>query len=279
MTLSTRNTILRLGLAVSVLVAGAATAAAVWLYLFASLGELRGVTTGAAVPWLGLDFNATDNALLWVAGRTLVTSWFSVFALGVVLRQFRRTTAPEMFFFSMFLVTLSFDAVRILQVVHEFMDLPIVWSILVTRVAYFGHALGIFCLFGSSLYAVGVDYQRTGAALSIAALIAFAFSYAVPVDPTVVYPNLLNPIGNQRTVQVVALVLNILVLSNLLYARFAQEDRGYFVLLGAMLGITAGNELLFYAVGATWAAVGTGLIAVGVLVFWRQIHAMYLWIS
>jgi hypothetical protein len=184
-----------------------------------------------------------------------------------------------MFFFSMFLLTLPMDAVRLLQVVHYFAELPIILTIVTTRLTYFAHAFGIFCLLGSSLYAVGVDYQRTGGAVSIAALIAFAFAYAVPVDPTVVYPNLLNPIGNQRTVQVVAIVLYVLVISNFLYARFAQEDRGYFVLVGAIVAITAGNELLFYAAGELWAIVGGSLVIAGVLVFWRQLHALYLWIS
>ncbi|MFW5728724.1 MAG: hypothetical protein ACOCYG_03600, partial [Spirochaetota bacterium] len=84
MTLSTRNTILRLGLAVSALVAGAATAAAVWLYLSSSLGELRDVATDATVPWIGLDFSGPEGSLAWVAGRTLVTSWFAVVALGAM---------------------------------------------------------------------------------------------------------------------------------------------------------------------------------------------------
>jgi hypothetical protein len=279
MTLSTRNTILRLGLVVSVLIAGAATGLAAWLYATAGWAALEEVSVGSSIPWLGARLAGPAQGVEWVVGKTIVAAWFAVFAIIVVLRQFKRTTAPEMFFFSFFLLTIPLDSVRLLQVIHQIVELPITVSIVATRVGYFGHALGIFCLFGSSLYAVGVEYQRTGAALSIAALIAFAFSYAVPVDPTVLYPNLLNPIGNQRTVQVVAIVLNVLVLSNFLYARFAQEDRGYFVLAGAVAGITVGNEFLFYAIGPLWAGIGGGLLVAGVLTFWRQLHAMYLWIS
>ncbi len=285
MTLSTRNTILRFGMAVSFLLAGAATSVTVWLYssVFEDLASITAVTstiaTGTDVLWLGFRFPSDPDALLWIAGRAILTAWFAVIALALVARQFRRTTAPEMFFFSMFLLTLPMDAVRLLQVVHYFADLPIFLTIATTRLTYFAHAFGIFCLLGSSLYAVGVEYQRTGTAVSIAALIAFAFAYAVPVDPTVVYPNLLNPIGNQRTVQVVAIVLNVLVISNFLYARFSNDDRGYYVLVGAIVAVTTGNELLFYAAGALWAIVGTGLVLVGVIVFWRQLHALYLWIS
>ncbi|NBC29305.1 MAG: hypothetical protein GVY29_04860 [Spirochaetes bacterium] len=279
MTLSTRNRILRLGLVVSVLLAGGATAFAVWLYATAGFEALEDVSVGSSIPWLGLRLTGADRSTAWVAGKSVIMAWFAVFAIVAVLRQFKRTTAPEMFFFSFFLLTIPLETVRLLQIVHQIVELPIMASIVATRVGYFAHAMGILCLFGSSLYAVGVEYQRTGTALGIVALIAFAFAYAVPVDPTVLYPNLLNPIGNQRTVQVVAIVLNVLVLSNFLYARFAQEDRGYFVIAGAVVAITVGNEFLFYAVGPLWAALGGGLLVAGVLTFWRQLHAMYLWIS
>lgn len=279
MTLSTRNMILRIGLTVSVLLALGASAAAAWLGLNVDPARLREITVDTGLPWLGLRTSGTENPMIWVGAKYLVLAWFAIISLVVVMRYFRRTTAPEMFFFAVFLLTLPIETLRYLHLLREVFQLPLNVALLATRGAYFAHALGIFSLFISSLYALGGDYQRTGTVLSIAALLAFAFAYALPVDPTTLHPNLVNPIGNLRTVQVVALVLNVLVLANFVYARFAQEDRGYFVLAAAVAGITIGNELGFYAVGPLWGAIGAGLIMAGVMVFWRQLHAMYLWIS
>lgn len=275
MTLVARNTLLRIGLLLAFVLLLGFTAAALFLLTGENglhLGELE---TGQS--WLGLRWISGGQQIYWLLGGLFVQGLASFVGLWTMLRMFRKTTAPEVFFFSVFVFTLAIDLVKGGQLVILFLQYPPIYGAMLTRILHFGHFLGIFCLLSSSLYLSGLEYQKTGIVLGLAALIALTLAYSMPVDFSRLFPNLMNPAGDQTTIQVVALLLNLLVVLNVLYAIAAVQEPAYVVLLGALLLVIAGRELALYVAAPPVYAPAVGVLIVGIAVFTWRVRRLHLW--
>lgn len=275
MTLAARNTLLRVGLVlVFTLLLG---------YIAGGVFVLtRGDPTGLEVidegqSWLGIAWAAGARQLYWLLGGLLVQGVVSFVALWTMLRMFRKTTAPEMFFFAVFVFTLALDLAKAGQLVIVILEYPPMYGAMLTRVVHFGHFLGIFCLLSSSLYLSGLEYQKTGIVLGIGALLALTLAYSLPVDFSRLFPNLLHPVGDQTTIQVVALLLSLLVLVNVLYALAAVQERAFLALLGALVLAVFGRELTVYVAAPPVYAPAVGAVVAGVTLFTWRVRRLYLW--
>ncbi|MFP4373873.1 MAG: hypothetical protein ACLFPO_06070 [Spirochaetaceae bacterium] len=275
MTLVARNILLRIGLLLVFALLLGFVAAAVFVLTRENAPALSGLDGGQS--WLALSWTPNNAQLYWLLGGLLVQGLASFIGLWTMLRLFRKTTAPEMFFFSVFVFTLAVDLIKAGQLVILIEQYPPVYGAMLTRVVHFGHFLGIFCLLSSSLYLSGLEYQKTGIVLGLAALIALTLAYSLPVDLTRLFPNLMNPVGDQTTIQVVALLLNILVVLNVLYAVAAVQEPAYVVLLGALLLVIAGRELALYVASPAVYLSAVGALIVGIIVFTWRIRRLYLW--
>jgi len=276
MTLLARNTLLRVGLILvfSLLLGFAASSVFILTH---GMESLVGIFDGGQ-SWLGLAWEPGEHQLLWLLGGLAVQGLVSFVALWSMLRMFRKTTAPEVFFFSVFVFTLAIDIVKVGQLVILLLQYPPMYGAVLTRVVHFGHFLGIFCLLSSSLYLSGLEYQKTGVVLGIGSLIALTLSYSLPVDLSRLLPNLMNPTGDQTTIQVVVLLLELLVLVNVLYALAAVQERAYLVLLVALTLAMAGREVLLYVAQPVLYGPAAVLLIVGVGLFAWRIRRLYLWL-
>lgn len=275
MTLVARNTLLRIGLLLVFVLLLGFTAAALFVLagdIALPVGELE-----AGQNWLGMSWSSGGYQIFWLLGGLFVQGVTSFVGLWTMLRMFRKTTAPEMFFFSVFVFTLAIDLVKGGQLVILILHYPPVYGAMLTRVLHFGHFLGIFCLLSSSLYLSGLEYQKTGIVLGLGALIALTLAYSVPVDFSRLFLNLMNPTGDQTTIQVVALLLNLLVVLNVLYAIAAVQEPAYVVLLSALLLVIAGRELTLYVAAPPVYAPAVAALIVGIAVFTWRVRRLYLW--
>jgi hypothetical protein len=275
MTLVARNTLLRVGLVLVFTLLLGFIAAAVFVLTRGEPAALGTIDEGQS--WLGIAWSPGARHLYWLLGGLLLQGMLAFVALWAMLRMFRKTTAPEVFFFSVFVFTLALDLVKAGQLVIVVLDYPPMYGAMLTRVVHFGHFLGVFALLSSSLYLSGLEYQKTGIVLGIGALLALTLAYSLPVDFSRLFPNLLHPAGDQTTIQVMALMLGLLVLVNVLYALAAVQERAYVVLLGALLLVVAGRELAMYVATPVVYAPAVGALLVGVTLFTWRIRKLYLW--
>jgi hypothetical protein len=275
MTLLARNTLLRVALILVFTILLSFIASSVYVLTRGGPTPLPSFDTGQS--WLGLAWEPGRYQLLWVLGGLLVQGVLSFVALWSMLRMFRKTTAPEVFFFSVFVFTLAIDLVKVGQLVIVLLQYPPVYGAVLTRVLHFGHFLGIFCLLSSSLYLSGLEYQKTGVVLGMGALIALTLAYSLPVDFSRLLPNLMHPAGDQTTIQVVTLLLELIVLLNVLYALAAVQERAYLTLLAALVLVMAGREMVLYVATPLFYSIGVPLLIAGVWLFTWRIRQLYLW--
>ncbi|TVR32311.1 MAG: hypothetical protein EA404_07960 [Spirochaetaceae bacterium] len=275
MTLTLRNTILRVSLALIVITSIGAAVALVRLQAPLPSAQALGIQT--AQRWLFVGWRSGLDSLNWLVGGLFVVSGFSVVAAAIIMRYFRKTTAPEMLFFVMFILAIGFDVWKVGHVVLHLQQMPVYFAVALTRLVQFAHLFGVLCLFVSTLYLTGVEYKKTGMALSLAALISLSIVYAIPVDHLALHPNLVHKIGDQTTIQAVVLILHCLTVANVVYATAYQRNEEYLILLPMVVLAIIGRELIFYLPSMWLAFAGFVLLVTATAVFGYRMHTIYLW--
>ena len=275
MTITLRNTIWRTSLWMVVLM----TVAAIVL-LAPHLSVLPGaeeLEMHAAQRWLMMRWSVGDSSIAWMIVGLFVLSGFAVTGSWWIIRAFRKTTAPEMLFFAMFILALGLDIWKLGHVVLFFESFAPHVSATVSRIIHFGRFFGMICVFISTLYLTGIEYQQTGVVLNITALIALTVVYTMPVDHLTLLPNLTHRLGDELMLQVVMVVLQLLAIANVIYAVAYQKRDEYLPLLLAIPAAIVGREMVFFLPSLWGAAVGFVLLASGAAVVSNRLYRIYLW--
>lgn len=276
MTLSARNTILRLGSVASLLALGAFAYGSYRLLVSPAFPSLLGLFD--LQRWLVFTWPIPADAVWWSIATLLVAGVYVPVTLLVVTHFFRKISAPEVFFFLIFVFSIAFDLAKLFQPLTIALELPRGYAIAATRVVYFGTISGVFSLFISSLYIAGVTYQKTGTALGIALLVAFALVYALPVDALELNPSLVHTVGEEMSVHLVMLVILLLTVLNTVYGAVGAQDREYAVLLIGIGLLAAGRQMIFFLATPITCIGGLTAIIAGTVVFAGKSRRMYLWL-
>lgn len=275
MTLASRNTVVLLGIVFSLIILGICTYV---ISVIAASGYVPSQTDFVrAEQWLIVRWHAPEANVWWVVAGTCV-SVVTASVGGYFLRRFfLKTSAPEVFFFTIFTLSLCFEGVRSIELYFLYLNVPTLYGVIITRVVYFGYFLGAFCLLGSSLYAAGVQYPKYANPLGIAALISFTLAYVVPIDSLSPFPNLLFRIGNQATTQTISLVLGLLTILSYALAAMNGGSAERLPIVFAVLMVLVGRDLLFYMSGPVGVIVGGILLATGTTAYGVRNYRLYLW--
>jgi len=224
-------------------------------------------------------FAATLSAsLIWTLAGVAVTALFSVVGGFGFRRLFRRMASLEIFFFLAFIVSLSFDALKILNLVFIARNAAPHYGMLVTRTVYFGYFLGLLALFASSLFSGDSHFRKMGTILGTILAFSFSLSYSLPIDSTVFQANLLYRVSGEALILLVRFGLEILTLFGFARSAFLSgttEQRG---ILGAAVMVIVGRELLFFLSSPLFILMGSALLVGGAVLFSRFSYAKHLWI-
>ena len=255
MTIRTRNKIILLGICLTALLFTA--------FLASTISVLKRNPAREAA-----------NALLAPQATELL---FVLAATTILYFSFRKTKSPEMFFFSIFLISMSFDSLKALLLLTETLDLPPYYGVLLTRAAYFGRFFGTLAVLISGLFSLGAEYQRMEIYLGVTFLLAFALSASVLVDMTETGTNLLYRIGNKRELGIINfLFLSFGVFNYVLYAVLNASKDHILIALGLAL-VIAGREIFFFTLNPMLLIGAVIMLIAGASLFGERIHAVHLW--
>ena len=276
MTLAARNSILFSGIIIASLLS---VGSGIFLYpaYFGDLSFFEFPVKYTEYWWLHYDRVQADG-IAWVLPAIFGVTLFSTIAGYLLRRFFRKTVSFEMFFFTIFILSLSLDAVRSAEILLVMFDLPPYFGIFLSRIVHFGHFFGLFCIFTSSLYAMNIQYQKLGTVLGIAFLLAFTLSAALPFDSTELLLNLTYRVGYEKGMLMVFVGFELFTLLNILWAAFMKSSRDYAFILVSLLLVIAGRELLFF-LGSPLTAIAGGILLIsGTVMFGKKLHTLYLWV-
>ncbi len=191
---------------------------------------------------------------------------------------FRKTTSPEIFFFTIFILTLGVEVIRCVQIYILLNNFPVYPGVVLTRIVYFWRFFGIICLFFSGLFATGLQFQRFEIIFGIAGLLSLILTSTMPIDSTILNPDLLYRIGEPSILFFGILAIEILTILSFFLAAARNSSFEYFLTAVGLILVTAGKEMLFGLSGVITTLIGIIFLSIGTFLFSSRIHSVYLWI-
>jgi len=155
-----------------------------------------------------------EGTLLKLLLETVAAPVGSLVGFVFVRRAYRKSAAPEIFFFSLFLVTLAGESLLLVQAWVSFAGMASYFTALVTRVVWAFRFTGLFLLVSASLYAFDFPYRKFGN-LVVGSLGAGIFlSVSLPLHSTSARNHLLFAVGDAPGMVMVTILLGAVVALN-----------------------------------------------------------------
>lgn len=201
-----------------------------------------------------------------------------VLTAGLIFRNsFKKIASPEVFFFSLAILALSFTSLRSLFLIDGFLGHPVYLSETISRSVYFGKIITILCLFTSGLFSTGISFQKQQYFLLLIVLISFILSSVIPIDLYKTQVILLKGTGTEYGMNIIFAVLQIFAVLNFLVGAIKNNNYDYLYLALAIGMISLGNEILFGLIPGIKSYLAILSLISGTTLFGYKIHKIYQW--
>ena len=228
---------------------------------------------GAAALWE----EAREAEMLGISVVSLFTAGFSLGG-GMLFRMyFRRSISVEVFFFTLFVLALFFEAFRLGVLYIVIREEPFFLGVLFTRIILFGRFFRLFSLFTAGLFAVSTKGWKPWLFLGVIALVSFTLVAGIPINPTRLLPQMMYEVGNSTYMLVITLFFSFFTILNLVLAAVLKSTREYYYIAASLAVVLAGHILIMYFISPLLLSIGGFLIAGGSFFFGKLIHDLYLW--
>jgi len=207
-------------------------------------------------------------------GVCIVVGWFATF---LFLRNFRRVSSPQLFFFLLFWLSMGFEIVRTLNLYFLTQDLSVLARTVLTKIDTFGRLFASFALFAASLYATGLKVQGQGTILIVLVVVSAVLSYLVPFDSGTLGQSLLYLPADGFSLDVLRIVAAILTLLNFIKHAVTSRDSNELSTIVPVLLLLFGHELVYVSTSWIGTVVSLAALAGGTLWLTRRLMSDYMW--
>jgi len=219
--------------------------------------------------------NSAYASLYWAIITASILFVFSIITSLFLFHYFKKKISPEIFFFILFILSLSLQSIRLFQLQLLMLQVSPFFGVIITRVYYFFKLFGVFCFFASSLFPIGVQFQKFGTILISILLLSFTISALMPIDPTSMNNNFLYEVSDSISLLVMTLSVRFLTVINFIRVSLTTRSRNYIAILVAAIMIILGDELLIVM---PVPLLSIALIFTGTIIYSRSLYTYYLWI-
>lgn len=226
--------------------------------------------------WLFFRWQSPMPSAGMFVGAMAFVGVYSVVSAHGLRRYFRRSSATEVFFFSVFALAVAVDLGKLAVVAAHAAQESQATLVLFSRMVHFGRLSGMFLLFFSSLYAAGVEYQKHGIVLLASFGMAAGLAAVLPFDTAQPASNLIYGVDGEVGYNTVITIVYALTIANYLYGVVVRST-DLLVPTMCLAAVIAGRELLFVGTSAAALIAGSAMLVVGTFLFGNRYHHMYLW--
>jgi hypothetical protein len=275
MTLSERNVFFRAAIAfctISTLLTLAVS------YLVVPAYKTIGENTrrpGDIVQFLLRHLLEPDYLAVHVSMAALVI--FSLVVLFLILSFFEQTSTPEILYISFFILSFSFEIIRLVLPLHLIYTIPSFYILVSLRVLLFARYFGIFSMVAASLCAAGLEVQLTRNMIMIIIAFALVIVIGVPID-TQSWDTSMNVIyGFSSIFRVIEAAAFLAAVTSFFIASNVRGSVEYIRIgIGVMFAFIGRYFLLYFD---NWAGPIPGIIMLsfGTWSACSKLHRIYLW--
>ncbi|GHV05380.1 hypothetical protein FACS189485_12270 [Spirochaetia bacterium] len=203
---------------------------------------------------------------------------YALAALILIYYFFEQTPSPEILFFALFVLSLSFEGMRLLVPLQKIRQIPALYLLMASRALLFGRFFGIFSLFAASVYAAGLEMQKQQNIIMIIALITLVITLGVPIDVLSWDTSYCMITGYTSMFRMVEAGMLLITMLSFFISAYSRGSREYILIgVGSFL-VFLGRNLLLSA--DTWVTPLPGLAALtaGTYFICTRLHKVYLWL-
>ena len=208
----------------------------------------------------------------------LAAALYSLISIMLVHHFFEKTQSPEILFFGLFIISLSFEFVRLMVPLRAILDFPAMYVISASRLLFFARCFGLFSLFAASVYAAGFDAQKQQGTFLIMLLAALIIAIRLPIDGISWNSALLLWSGYQTMFVMVEAGIIAVTLLTFFISAYTRGSKAYvYVGIGTFLMFIGRNILVN---SDTWITPLPGLLALaaGTWLIASHLRREYLWL-
>jgi len=277
MTLSERNLVFKLGIALSFLCLLISVIISVKVFSVYASMETE-ITRRSESIFQAFTEKIFEAKLLAVHGCILASVLYSFFSIIFIYYFFEKTQSPEILFVVFFVVSFSLEALRLILPLGRVYEFPSLYQLTASRIILFSRYFGIFSLFTAGVFASGFKSQQQRNIIMIITVTTLIITLGVPID-TQAWDSSLNMINGYtsmfRLIEAGTFLLTIVSFFIAAWSRSSPE----FVFIGAGSALAfLGRNILLNA--DTWTGLPIGLLflAAGTWLICTRLHKVYLWL-
>jgi hypothetical protein len=203
---------------------------------------------------------------------------FSLISLILIYLFFEKTQAPEILFITLFVLSFSFEVMKLMTPLQKIWDIPSIYLLLASRALLFGRLLGIFSLFTAGVYAAGLEVQKQLNVIFIVVFISLIVTLGIPIDILTWDSSFSMVNGYLSLFRMLETVVLLITMSSFFISAWSRGTPEYTAIgLGSFLAF-AGRNILLSA--DTWMSPLPGLLllAAGLWLICTNLHRVYLWL-
>jgi hypothetical protein len=203
---------------------------------------------------------------------------YSFVTLVLIYVSFEKTQAPEILFITLFVLSFSFEAVRLLTPLQKIWVIPSVYLLLASRILLFGRFFGIFALFAAGVYAAGLEVQKQLNVILIIVFISLFISLGIPIDILTWDSSFSMINGYLSLFRMTETVILVITMMSFFISAWSRGTPEYIAIGTGSFLVYAGRNILLS--GDTWISPVPGLLllAAGAWLICTKLHKVYLWL-
>ncbi|GHV63390.1 hypothetical protein AGMMS49587_13260 [Spirochaetia bacterium] len=209
-----------------------------------------------------------------VAGAVI----YALVTLILIYYFFEKTPSPEILFFALFVLSFSFEGMRLVVPLQKIRQIPALYLLMASRALLFGRFFGIFFLFAASVYAAGLEMQKQQNIIMIIALITLVITLGVPIDVLTWDTSYCMINGYTSMFRMVEAGVLLITMLSFFISAYTRGSNEYILIgVGSFL-VFLGRNLLLSA--DTWVTPLPGLLSLiaGTWFICTRLHKVYLWL-
>jgi hypothetical protein len=203
---------------------------------------------------------------------------FSLAALILIYFFFEKTQAPEILFITLFVLSLSFEVMRLITLLQKVWVIPSIYLLMASRGLLFGRLFGIFSLFAAGVYAAGLEVQKQLNVIFIAFFISLVITLGIPIDILTWDSSFSMINGYLSLFRMIETVVLLITMASFFISAWSRGTPEYAAIgLGSFFAF-AGRDILLAS--DTWISPLPGilLLAAGMWLICTKLHKVYLWL-
>ena len=231
-----------------------------WWFIYRGPGDAVGGPLAAGLA-----------AAPWRIGAAIAASVLSLLAVLRARAIYRRSPSPIIPFLVMFLLALGLECLRAGSALLVATDGSISFSVLLTRVIYWGRFVGLLGVLMTGLYTLELKYTKIMVLGGFVLVVSFAMAAYIPVDRTVFLAQMTWKLGDEQSVWFLNLALAALALLTGVTAALERKGRRTTFLAAGIALFLIAREVEFFAVLPVPLAAGLAAQALGAVLCLRAL--------